>query len=742
MAKTKISEFSATPANNTDIDSINIAEGCAPSGINDAIRELMAQLKDFQTGAVGDSFNGPVGTSTAAAGAFTTLAASGSVTLSGGTANGVTYLNGSKVLTSGSALVFDGTNLGIGNSNPAGYAAKVMIAGSANTTNLLTIQDTGTSYGSSKLLQWFINSTGANAGAIVHSEAQGIGILSNADLPLYASGSEQMRLTSTGLGIGTSSPSAQLQLNKSGTGDYTTFRLSNSGASGKTYEIGVGGNTAASGYANSLYFYDSTAAALRMVLDTSGNVGIGTSSPYAKIQVAQSSSTLPANWIYRGTQSLDNNLPTTYGFPYLQIGRSEYRLSSLQTIGFGYVGANGNNPPAEIGYVSTSVSGETLGDLVFATRSVTTNTAATERMRLDSSGNLGLGVTPSAWNSVYKAMQFGPTGAIYSSSSNDSTFSNNTFWNASNSPRYLVTAAATYYYQYAGAHTWATAASGTAGNAISFTQAMNLDASGRLGIGQTSPSYVLDTYDTVGQARFSRNKTTTGDMGGLILAGLNASSSAISYALIQSNASTVTAGSEAGNLDFYTMRSGSITQAARIDSSGNLLVASTNSSMTTGTGIKLTAAGGGASTPTLGLVGNSSDNGQGSYHLYSSSLSQYQFYVTYGGTIYARSTSITGLSDVSEKENIRDLETGLNSVLALQPRRFDWKNGSGTNVSGFIAQEVQSVLPDLVESYKISDEENKLGLKMGDMIPTLVKAIQEQQAIIDSLKARLDAANL
>jgi hypothetical protein len=195
MPKTKISEFSATPANNTDIDSINIAEGCAPSGINDAIRELMAQLKDFQTGAVGDSFNGPIGTTTAAAGAFTTLsasgtatlsgltastalaldasknvvsvtntgtgsnvlatsptlvtpalgtpsalvgtnitgtaanfningtvgattantgafttlAASGAVTLSGGTANGVTYLNGSKVLTSGSALTFDGS---------------------------------------------------------------------------------------------------------------------------------------------------------------------------------------------------------------------------------------------------------------------------------------------------------------------------------------------------------------------------------------------------------------------------------------------------------------------------------------------------------------------------------------------------------------------------------------------------------------------------------------------------------
>ena len=56
MAKNKISEFSSTPANNTDIAGINIAEGCAPSGINNAIRELMAQLKDQQTGTDGDNF--------------------------------------------------------------------------------------------------------------------------------------------------------------------------------------------------------------------------------------------------------------------------------------------------------------------------------------------------------------------------------------------------------------------------------------------------------------------------------------------------------------------------------------------------------------------------------------------------------------------------------------------------------------------------------------------------------------
>jgi hypothetical protein len=56
MPKTKISEFDSTPANNTDIDGINIAEGCAPSGINNAIRELMSQLKNQQTGADGDNF--------------------------------------------------------------------------------------------------------------------------------------------------------------------------------------------------------------------------------------------------------------------------------------------------------------------------------------------------------------------------------------------------------------------------------------------------------------------------------------------------------------------------------------------------------------------------------------------------------------------------------------------------------------------------------------------------------------
>ena len=94
MPKTKISEWSSTPANNTDIDSINIAEGCAPSGINDAIRELMAQVKDLYAGTSGDTIAiaaGGTGAATFAAAGLTTL--TGSETLTNKTLTNPTVTN-------------------------------------------------------------------------------------------------------------------------------------------------------------------------------------------------------------------------------------------------------------------------------------------------------------------------------------------------------------------------------------------------------------------------------------------------------------------------------------------------------------------------------------------------------------------------------------------------------------------------------------------------------------------------
>lgn len=109
MPKNKISEFSSTPANNTDIGGIDIAEGCAPSGINNAIRELMAQLKDMITGADGDSQVVGGNLSVTGTSAFT-----GAVTATGGvignlTGNVTGNVTGSSGSCTGNAANVTGT---------------------------------------------------------------------------------------------------------------------------------------------------------------------------------------------------------------------------------------------------------------------------------------------------------------------------------------------------------------------------------------------------------------------------------------------------------------------------------------------------------------------------------------------------------------------------------------------------------------------------------------------------------
>jgi hypothetical protein len=102
MAKTKISEYSATSADNTDISNINIAEGCSPANVNNAIRTVMAQLKDQQAGTSGDPFTCS-GTLTSSG----TLAVTGGLTLDGaaGTSGQVMVSAGSGTPTWGNAFV-------------------------------------------------------------------------------------------------------------------------------------------------------------------------------------------------------------------------------------------------------------------------------------------------------------------------------------------------------------------------------------------------------------------------------------------------------------------------------------------------------------------------------------------------------------------------------------------------------------------------------------------------------------
>ena len=120
-----------------------------------------------------------------------------------------------------------------------------------------------------------------------------------------------------------------------------------------------------------------------------------------------------------------------------------------------------------------------LGQLVI-------QTAGTDRLLVDSSGNVGIGVTPSAWLSSLSALQVKGVSGLYGAGSSEFGSVQNCFYNASSQWIYGTTAAAGKYAISSGVHQWYNAPSGTAGNAITFTQAMTLDASGNLLVGLTT----------------------------------------------------------------------------------------------------------------------------------------------------------------------------------------------------------------------------------------------------------------
>jgi hypothetical protein len=133
----------------------------------------------------------------------------------------------------------------------------------------------------------------------------------------------------------------------------------------------------------------------------------------------------------------------------------------------------------------------------------------TEMLRLDSSGNLGLGVTPSAWAGqavTYYVAQFGGA-AFYGIGTRFARMSANGYVDGAGTNRYIANGFATRHEQSDGNYFWLTAPSGTAGNAISFTQAMTLDASGNLGIGLTPVAnngiLQLNSYASI-QAMFEK----------------------------------------------------------------------------------------------------------------------------------------------------------------------------------------------------------------------------------------------
>lgn len=161
--------------------------------------------------------------------------------------------------------------------------------------------------------------------------------------------------------------------------NYTTLTLN--GATSSALDFEGGGTLMAEVYAaaNDLVlqttnsdgqlFFKSAAGSNAMTIDANQNVGIGSASNFSGARVA-----------------INNTPPTAFGSPMLQIGQETFVGSGYYSLGLGYTGSGYTKPPAEIAAVSTSSSGGTTADIVFGTRSVTTNTAVTERMRIISTG--------------------------------------------------------------------------------------------------------------------------------------------------------------------------------------------------------------------------------------------------------------------------------------------------------------------------------------------------------------------
>jgi len=297
---------------------------------------------------------------------------------------------------------------------------------------------------------------------------------------------------------------------------------------------------------------------------------------------------------------------------------------------------------------------------------------------------------------------------------------------------------ANFSYDTSGNYAWAVASNElqawTAG-----TKRMVIDASGNVGIGTSSP----DIYSQGGKM-FTVSNTATNSYAYTTLAGSGSGGGELDFGNQTIRHASI-ASLSGSSLAFYTNSTNSgtaVSQRMTIDSSGNLLVGSANASLTVGEGFKALYNSG--TNPYVGAVMSSSTNSQTTYHLYSTGASAYRFYVGAAGTVFATNTTITAISDQRLKENIRDLDDGLEKVLALKPRKFDWKEGKGADIKdarGFIAQEFEIVFPDMVEEWKDPSPEGEDPYKAvnANLIPTLVKAIQEQQALITQLQADVAA---
>ena len=642
------------------------------------------------------------------------------------TSGGVVYASSTSALATGSALYFSGTNLGIATTNPTrlleigtGSVTKTaigqsLISFSANAGNLGYVNEIGFGGSASTNVQSAI-------GNIITNDAGfGNGDLYFATRTITATDtapSERMRITNAGnVGIGTSSPGYKLDVNGTfGLGTGQTGNIGVFGANSATADTyfrirntagGFDIGTASAGHylygQGSLPLQFFTNATERMRITSAGDVGIGITSPNYPLNIYSSSAHIAIQNATTGAGTADG---------------SRFQLS-------------GN-------------------DLLIVNReaaSIQLYTSDTERARITAAGDVGIGTnSPQAKLELYSGADANFGQKIYHTSTALGTnrFPQLEFSQTPTGQGYenkvILRQQNSSYGNYPSLAFITNAAS-----AGENTRVFLDGYTGFVGIGTTAPASNLEIS---GNGELLRFDGSSGQDRSVYFRNVGSGKTA----KILTDGTLALETNAATSITFATNSS----ERARILSGGEFLVGTTTTPVASyncfsesGADVQLILQ------RTGGADGYGGIGAQEAYALVvyqgsSGTLTQ-RFYVTQAGATYNTTGTYGTISDIKIKENIQDSRGYLDDLCKVRIVKYSLKADAKSvpDKLGVIAQELEQIFPNMIEEQpdvvngkEVLDTTTKT-VKYSVFVPMLIKAMQEQQAIIGSLKARLDAANL